>query len=52
VEREDLVAKFWLEPVRFEMSRGFRRSEIRQIEKLVADNADQLLEAWHEYFGN
>jgi hypothetical protein len=52
VERDELRAKFWLDPVRLENSRGFRRIEIRQIEKLVADNAGLLLEAWHEYFGN
>ena len=52
VEREERQAKFWLDPVRLENSRGFRRIEIRQIEKLVADNASLLLEAWHEYFGN
>jgi len=52
VEREERQAKFWLDPVRLENSRGFRRIEIRQIERLVADNAGLLLEAWHEYFGN
>jgi hypothetical protein len=31
---------------------GGRTLEIRQIEKLVADNADFLREAWNEYFGN
>ena len=52
VEREESEAKFWLDPVRFESSRGFRRPEIRQIENLVEDNVRLLLEAWHEYFGN
>ena len=52
VEREERQAKFWLDPIRLENSRGFRRIEIRQIERLVADNAGLLLEAWHEYFGN
>jgi hypothetical protein len=52
VEREDFEAKFWLDPVRFDSSCGFRRPEIRQVEKLVTDNADLLLEAWHEYFGS
>jgi hypothetical protein len=45
-------AKFWLDPVRLESSRGFRRVEIREIEKLVADNAGLLLEAWREYFAD
>jgi hypothetical protein len=52
VEREELEAKFWLDPVRLEYSQGFRPIEVRRLEKLVVDNAHLLLEAWHEYFGN
>ena len=51
VEREEGKAKFWLEPARLENSRGFGRSEIGRIEKLVAENAAFLLRSWHEYFG-
>jgi hypothetical protein len=36
------AAKFWLEPVRLERSRGFSRVEIGRMERLVAE--------WHEYF--
>lgn len=39
VEREDSVAKLWLDPVRLEWSRGFARSEIRRLESLVVENA-------------
>ncbi len=52
VEREESKAKFWLEPVRLEYSRGFGRAEIVRIERLVTENAVNLLGAWHEYFGN
>jgi hypothetical protein len=52
VEREGAEAKFWLEPVRFQGSRGFKGWEIRQIEELVEEKADWLLEVWHEFFGN
>ena len=38
--------KFWLDPVHFESSRGFRRSELRWVERLVVQNAGVLLEAW------
>lgn len=51
VEREEGNAKFWLEPVRLERSRGFGRSEIGRIERLVAENVGLLLRAWNEYFG-
>ena len=43
VERDDSEAKFWLDPVRLEGSRGFRRAEIRQIEDLIRNEKDLLL---------
>ena len=52
VEREESKAKFWLEPVRLEKSKGFSRTEIGRIERLVTESAVNLLRAWHEYFGN
>jgi hypothetical protein len=51
VEREEKTAKFWLEPVRLESSRGLSRPEIGRLERLVAENAGLLLRALHEYFG-
>jgi hypothetical protein len=50
VEREDKVAKFWLEPVRLERSGGFGRSELRTIQSIVEEQRSELMEAWHEYF--
>jgi hypothetical protein len=52
VGREGFEAKFWLEPVRLHGSLGFRGREIRQIGELVEENAELLLEAWYEFFGN
>jgi hypothetical protein len=52
VERGGSEAKFWLDPVRLEKSRGFGRTEIRRIESLVAENVTILLRAWYEYFGD
>ena len=50
IERDDNVAKFWLDPVRLQSSGGFSRAEINQIERLVTENQDRLLETWNEYF--
>jgi hypothetical protein len=50
IEREEGMAKFWLEPVRLETSRGFGRAELVRIERLVAENAAFLLRSWHDYF--
>jgi hypothetical protein len=51
VERDDNVAKFWIDPVRLVRSGGFSRAELREIERIVAENAERLLEAWHGFFG-
>jgi len=52
VERDDMLAKFWLDPIRLERSGGFSRIEIGRIQKIVSENQTKLLEAWNEYFGN
>ena len=51
IEREDKVAKFWLDPIRLQESGGFSRQEISRIHKLVTEHQDSLREAWNEYFG-
>jgi hypothetical protein len=51
VESNDNVAKFWLDPVRLDRSGGFNRNEINRIHRLVVDNRERLLRAWHDYFG-
>ena len=50
VEREDKIAKFWLEPVRLQRSGGFSRREIGRIQKLLSQRQTELLEAWNAYF--
>ena len=50
VSREANEAKFWLEPVRLAWSRGFSASELRRIEGIVAENVQQLIEAWNAFF--
>lgn len=50
VDRDDAEAKFWLDPIRLERSRGFRRHELVDIEHLIVDNQQALLEGWNEYF--
>lgn len=50
VEREDKVAKFWLDPVRLQSSGGFSRNEIVRIQRVVGEYQIQLREAWNAYF--
>ena len=51
IERDDCVAKFWLEPVRLARSGGFGRTELSDIARLVTQYAEDLLEAWNDHFG-
>ena len=50
VERGDNTAKYWLDPVMFQDSHGFSRSEIRQVERLIEEHLESLMRGWHEYF--
>jgi hypothetical protein len=50
VERDDCEAKFWLDPIRLERSRGFGRKEIGRLQDLVEENQTLLLEGWNGYF--
>ena len=52
VERDDKIAKFWLDPVRLQSSGGFDRMEIGKIHKIINESHSRLLEAWDEYFGD
>ena len=52
VERDDKIAKFWLDPVRLQSSGGFSRIEISRIHKLINEKHSKLLEAWNEYFSS
>jgi hypothetical protein len=50
-ERDDKVAKFWLDPIRLQNSGGFNRLELKQIRSIIENNQELLMEAWNEYFG-
>ena len=51
IERDDRIAKFWLDPIRLQSSGGFSRIEFARMERLVRDHRVVLMEAWGEYFG-
>lgn len=50
VEREDKVAKFWLDPVRLHSSSVFSRNEMARIQSIISEHQIQLREAWDAYF--
>ncbi len=52
VERENKIAKVWLDPVRVCNNFGFNRSELYKILKLVEQYEEKIKEVWHEFFGH
>ena len=50
IERDDKIAKFWLDPVRLQNSGGFSRMEISRLQGLVMKRKTELQEAWNAYF--
>ena len=51
VERDDKVAKYWLDPIRLQSSGGFNRFELKRIRSIIEENHEYLMEALNEYFG-
>jgi len=51
VEAGEHSAKYWLSPPRRARTGGFAERELREIETLIAAHHDDLVEAWHGYFG-
>ena len=51
MERDDKVAKFWLDPVVLQVSGGFSPREINRIHDLVIAHQGELIDAWDKYFG-
>jgi len=50
IERDEKVAKFWLDPLRLQESGGFSPMEVNRIQKLTEHNLELLLRSWNEYF--
>ena len=40
VECDDMVAKFWLDPLRLQASGGFSSKEILKLHRLIAENRE------------
>lgn len=52
IEREDNIAKVWLDPIRLQNSGGFSRSEINRILLILNEHNIKLMEAWNDYFSD
>jgi hypothetical protein len=52
VERNNKIAKFWLDPIRLQNSGGFNRLELPHVRSIIAENIELLTEAWDGFFGD
>lgn len=52
IQRENALAKFWLNPVTLASSTRFQSIELRELQKLVIENKAVFVERWNEYFKN
>ena len=50
VDRDNLSAKFWLEPVQLSRNIGFSPKDLRVIEKMIVEHKEELQEKWDGYF--
>ena len=50
VERDDKVAKYWIDPIRLQNSGSFNRLELKQIRSIIEEKQESFMEAWNENF--
>jgi hypothetical protein len=50
IDRDDLSAKFWLEPVQLARNFGFRANELLTIQSVVTEHREKFLGGWYEFF--
>ena len=51
VDKGDATAKLWLRPVEIALNIGYSPREMAEIVRKVEDEAADLEQAWHAYFG-
>ena len=52
IERDDKIAKVWLDPIRLYSSGGFSRVEISSILKVIENRRETMVEAWNDFFSS
>ena len=51
IDRDNISAKFWLQNPALARNLGYSAHELNKLLQLVIQHREQLLEAWHGYFG-
>ena len=52
VQRDNQIAKFWLDPVTLERGSGMRRSDIHRVERITEENQASFLREWDVRFND
>lgn len=50
VEHGSKLAKYWINPVKFANSIGFKSYELTKIKQIIIEHRLIFLEKWYEYF--
>jgi hypothetical protein len=50
VRKGDGVAKYWLEPVEYFKSAGFRPAQLSEIRAIIEENHEHFIQQWNRYF--
>ena len=48
ITKDGNEAKFWLDPIKIAREGRFRKSDLRDIERIIKENFEFLLNAWKE----
>jgi uncharacterized protein DUF4160 len=48
ITKDGNEAKFWLNPIQVEREGRFRKTDLRDIERIIRENHDFLLSAWEK----
>jgi hypothetical protein len=51
VQRENMICKFWLDPISLGYNEGYSARELNRVRQLVETHYDKISEAWHEHCG-
>jgi hypothetical protein len=51
VQRDEMICKFWLNPVVLTKNHGFAPKELNTIREIIRTNRDKIKEAWDEHCG-
>lgn len=51
VEREGMVAKFWLNPLKLAKSARLAAHELWKMERIIKEYHSEMMEAWNDFVG-